>query len=306
MNWIRLACVTVLVPGLAFTALTAAEAPLVITSTTILRDAVRQVGDDDVRIVSLLPAGLDPYDYEPNAEAIQLVSSARLIVVNGVDQEPWLPALIEASGYNAEVIVAAEGLTLLDSEGRLHDPEEADPDFEPALSQAVMDPHFWHDPRNMMHVVRQISYSLPDLLPDQGTEIEARTRSYVSALEELHGYAQREFGSIPRERRALATSHDSLGYLARAYDFEIVLIPDFEPGRTPQPPQMARMAEVINQLGLPAVFLRAGTSANALRQLSAETGVQIVTSLFTETLDGDATYVTRFRHNVEVITGALR
>ncbi len=305
MSWIRLTCATLLIGVFALNA-PAAEAPLVITSTTILRDAVRQVGGDDVRVVNLLPAGTDSYDYEPSAEVIALVSSARLIVVNGVDQEPWLQALIESSGYNSEIIIAAEGLTLLDSEGRLHDPEEEDPDFEPAFSQAVMDPHFWHDPRHMMHVVRQISYSLPDFLPDRGAEIEARTRSYVTSLEELHGYAQREFGSIPPEHRALATSHDSLGYLAHAYDFEIVLIPDFEPGRTPQPPQMARMAEVISQIALPAVFLRAGTSANALRQLSAETGVQIVTSLFTESLDGEATYLERFRHNVNVISGALR
>src|SRR4051812_33604308 len=67
--------------------------PRVVASTTVLADLVRQVGDGRIADVSsAVPAGIDVEDYNPTPADLRTVSSASLLVMNGLALDRWRPS----------------------------------------------------------------------------------------------------------------------------------------------------------------------------------------------------------------------
>lgn len=279
--------------------------PSVVTTSPVLLDVIRVLGADDVLAASLVPAGVSPRDFDPTPETVRALSGARLLVVQGLDYDAWVDAVVRDAGFGGEVAVATDRMPLLDLEGRAYEPED-----EVELDFSKFDPHVWHDPRNVIHAARIVAVSLADLLPGRSSAIEERLQAFVRELEELHAHAEGRFRSLDPGRRRLATSHDVFAYFGAAYDLQIGLIPGFEPGRTPQPAQLARMIDLVRSMDVPAIFLGPGTATLAIREIEGETGVRVITTLFTETLgrpgSPDGSYAVRFRRNVDLIADALR
>jgi len=63
--------------------------PLVVASVFPLYEFARQVAGDRAEVVSLVPAGVEPHDWEPSPRDIAQVGRARLFVYNGAGLEPW-------------------------------------------------------------------------------------------------------------------------------------------------------------------------------------------------------------------------
>jgi ABC-type Zn uptake system ZnuABC Zn-binding protein ZnuA len=65
--------------------------------------------------------------------------------------------------------------------------------------------------------------------------------------------------------------------------------------------------EEIRATGAPAIFLEAESNPDLARQLADETGVEVVTDLFTHSLSEEApTYLDMMRWNVERIVETLQ
>lgn len=302
----------ILLFSLAALALASHAQPVVMTTNTILQDLVRQVAGDRVDARCLLPVGVDPHSFEPSPADVRRLAQAQLVVVNGVDFEPWLDKLVFNSGYNGPTVVASEGVPLLDSEGHVHDPasEDDDPATGDPHEHGTLDPHAWHDPRNLIRYTRNVALALTDLLPEHAAEIEAAAAAYIAKLEALHRYAAAEFAKLPNARRRLVTAHDALRYLGHAYDLQITPIAGLAPGQEPNPRALARLIDSIRAHNVPAVFFESTSSPKALRLIADEAGVNTVTSLYTDSLgpagSPGATYLGLFRHNVDTIVEALR
>ena len=71
--------------------------PLVIATTPILGDLVRQVGGDQVNVEVLIPLGADPHDFEPSAAQAAQLRDASLIVANGLGLEERLESALEGA-----------------------------------------------------------------------------------------------------------------------------------------------------------------------------------------------------------------
>src|SRR5512134_3351024 len=82
---------------------------LVLASTTILADITRNVAGDRREVVSLLPAGADPHDFQASPSDVRKVSASTLLVVNGLDYERFLEPLVENAGGQRLTITASLG-----------------------------------------------------------------------------------------------------------------------------------------------------------------------------------------------------
>lgn len=58
--------------------------------------------------------------------------------------------------------------------------------------------------------------------PDRGDTYSANASAYNARLDELHTWTEQQVRSVPDDRRLLVTSHDSLGYFANLYGFEVL------------------------------------------------------------------------------------
>jgi zinc/manganese transport system substrate-binding protein len=80
----------------------------VVASFAILADFVRSVGGDRVRVTPLVGPNGDVHVYTLAPADAKKIADARLVVINGLGLEGWLPRLLQSSGSKATVVTATK------------------------------------------------------------------------------------------------------------------------------------------------------------------------------------------------------
>src|SRR5262245_48228405 len=108
MRRILFACIALIV-----TALPARAEPLkVVASFSILGDLVRNVGGS-IEVTTLVGPDSDAHVYSPTPADAKKIADAKLIIVNGLGFEGWLPRLVQSSGSKAKLVIASDGIAPL-------------------------------------------------------------------------------------------------------------------------------------------------------------------------------------------------
>ena len=206
---------------------------------------------------------------------------------------------VETGEMKAEdAIEAIEGLT---EEG---EDEHAD------HGHGLEDPHYWFDPVRVKLVVNDIAARLSVLDPDRGDMFRANAEAYNAKLDELHSWTEEQVSAVPEENRLLVTSHDSFGYFANLYGFEVVgvvlsITTDVEPSAG----DLADLVEEVKEEGVPVVFGETTVSERLASAVAKESGAELV-RLYSGSLGPDGsgaeTYIGMIRTNVERIVEGLK
>jgi ABC-type Zn uptake system ZnuABC Zn-binding protein ZnuA len=264
----------------------------VIAIETFLGDIAQNVAGERIKIQPLIPIGLDPHAFEPTPQDVAKLADAQLVIANGAGFEEWLNKVIENSGGTATILEASAGLK--------------------SRTAQEMDPHFWLDPLLVIQYVENIRDGL--ILADpQGKDIYTKNAGgYIAQLKELDQFIRGQVSVIPAERRLFVTNHESFGYFADRYGFKVIgaIIPSVSTGSSPSAQQLAGLINQIRQTKPFAIFLETGTNPQMAEQVSNETGVKVVSDLFTHSITepgGKApTYIDMMKYNVAKIVGALK
>ena len=266
----------------------------VVATYSILGDLAQNVGGDRIELHTLVGPGLDTHTFEPSPADSTALTEASLIFENGLDFEPWLDDLYVSSGSDAGRAVVSDGLEPLRSEeGR-----EADP-------------HLWHSAANAVHMVKAVRDALAKADAPNAAIYQANAEAYIAQLQQLDDWIFAQVKTLPESRRKLVTTHDTFGYFADRYSFEVIgtVLPASTEGVSPSAQDVAALVESVKAAGVPAVFAENVSSNTLLRQVADEAGVSVVASLYTDALgplgsDGD-TYLKMMRYNVTTIVAEL-
>ena len=174
------------------------------------------------------------------------------------------------------------------------------------------DPHLWMDPYNVIYWALMIRDSLSALDHDNEDVYAANAAAYAADLAALEAdFIQPALVDLPEEKRVLVTGHESLGYFATTYNFEIVsaVVPSVSTVAEPSARDMAAVVDAVRAEGVPAIFSDIHLSDALVSAIADETGANVV-GLHTDSLgaaDGPAgTYVDYMRYNVSAIVEALK
>ncbi|HEX2621714.1 MAG TPA: metal ABC transporter substrate-binding protein [Phototrophicaceae bacterium] len=173
------------------------------------------------------------------------------------------------------------------------------------------DPHVWTDPQNVIYWSLMIRDTLIELDPDNAPAYTTNASAYITQLEQLtHDFIVPTLNSIPETDRILVTNHDTLGYMANAFDYSIVgtIIPGASTTTEPSAADIAALIDTLKQEHVAAVFAESTVNARVAEQVAAESGAQFY-SLLSDSLSVDdnsgATYLDYMRYNVTTIVKAL-
>lgn len=268
---------------------------------TFLADIAQNVAGDRVKIDVLMPLGVDPHSYEPTPVDVAKVADSRVVIVNGAGFESFLDELLQNAGGQGVVIEASAGLT----SRQLQAGEIADPDH-------VGDPHFWLDPSKVITYVENIRAGLSQADPEGAAAYQANAEAYISKLKELDRWIADRVEEVPQAKRLLVTNHESFGYFADRYGFQIIgtVMPSVSTGAAPSAQQLAQLIDHIKQSGAKAIFLETGTNPQLAAQVAQETGSSIITNLYSHSITvagGQApTYIDMLKFNTNAIVDALK
>src|SRR6266851_2516347 len=82
----------------------------VVASFSILGDFVRNVGGDRINVTTLVGPNSDVHVYSPTPADAKKVADAKLVFINGLGLEGWLPRLVQSSGSKATIVTASANI----------------------------------------------------------------------------------------------------------------------------------------------------------------------------------------------------
>ncbi|MTV16645.1 MULTISPECIES: metal ABC transporter substrate-binding protein [Bradyrhizobium] len=268
----------------------AAERINVVASFSILADMVRNVGGSDVGVTALVGPDGDAHVYAPTPADARKVADAKLVVINGLGFEGWMPRLLQASGSKALVAVATKGIMPRKMGG--HD-----------------DPHAWQSVANAKIYVVNIRDGLIAAAPDQAAVFKANADAYLAKLEALDREVHEAVAKVPEARRKLISTHGAFGYFADAYGVTFFSPLSVSTDSEPSARDIAAIIAQIKLAKIPAVFLENISDPRLIERIAAETGARVGGTLYSDGLTaekGDApTYIDMVRHNIKALTSAL-
>jgi zinc/manganese transport system substrate-binding protein len=267
-----------------------AEALKVVASFSILGDLVRNIGGDRVEVTTLVSPDSDAHVYSPTPADAKKIADARLIVVNGLGFEGWLPRLVQSSGSRATIVTATSGIT-------------------PLKLGSSADPHAWQSVSNVRIYVANISRALARANPDDAEQFMKNTQVYLAKLDALDREVRETIAKLPPDRRKVISTHSAFGYFAAAYGIEFIAPLGVSTESEPSARDIAKIITQIKQAKIPAVFLENVTDPRLIQRISAEAGAKVGGTLYSDGLTGEKgdapTYIEMVRHNIKALTRAL-
>ncbi len=268
----------------------AAERLSVVASFSILGDFVRTIGGDRINLTTLVGPDSDVHVYTPAPGDAKRIAEAKLVIVNGLGLEGWLPRLVQSAGSKAQVITASAGIA-------------------PLKLGSAADPHAWQSVPNAKIYVTDITSALAAADPDDADFFRAREKAYLDQLDALDREVRNAVDKIPAERRKVISTHDAFGYFAAEYGVQFVAPLGVSTETEPSARDIATIIGQIKTQKIPAVFLENISDDRLIRRIAAETGAKVGGTLISDGLTGEKgpapTYIDMVRHNIKALTSAL-
>lgn len=266
----------------------------VVTTSSVFADLVAQVGGDSVNVTSLVPKNGDVHTFEPRPSDIRAVAAARLLVMNGLGLDDWLRKTITNAALTGTPLLV------------LSDAVPADRLIRAGSGDA--NPHLWLDGSLARLYVEAIRVALSKADPAHAAAYASAAMTYGSALGALDASIRSTLGAIPAADRRIVTFHDAFPYFARAYGLEVVGVAVRAPGQDPSAGETADLIAAIRGAGVRAIFSERQFPTRLVDQLAAETGVKVVSNLYSDSLGDDpvTSYEGLMRWDADRVTEALR
>ena len=262
----------------------------VVASFSILGDFVRNVGGDRVNVTTLVGTDSDAHVYSPAPADAKRIADAKLVFVNGLGFEGWLPRLVKSAGGKATIVTATTGIA-------------------PLKLGSTADPHAWQSVANAKVYVANIRDALAAADPANADAFKANANRYLAELDALDREVRATVAQIPEGRRKVISTHGAFGYFAAAYGVEFIAPVGVSTESEASARDVAAIITQIRTAKIPAVFLENISDPRLIRRISAETGARIGGTLYSDSLTGEKgdspTYIAMVRHNIKALTSAL-
>lgn len=251
----------------------------------------QQVGGDKVQVTTVTPAGVEPHDFEPNPGELAQIYSAKLLILNGANMDPW-GEKIKADLTNKGIIVvtASDGIDLINKDGQ-------------------PDPHFWLDPVSAQRIVLNIRDGLVKADPKNEAYYRSNADGLIVKLINLDNFFKRSLFDCRQD--TVIASHSVFGYLSARYRFNQETLAGLSPDEEPSSQRIADIVSLIKSKNVKIILTESLLSPKLSETIARETGaiVQVFNPLETLTpqeIAKNEDYFTLQDVNRMLLTAALQ
>jgi zinc transport system substrate-binding protein len=278
----------------------------VVASIFPIADIVRQVGGEQVEVLSLLQGGISPHMFAPKPSDAQSLIRSRLLVVVGMGIDAWANQAAEKARAAHLPIV-----TLTDSpefRKALDDFDRQFPVGEPSHEAEhhgfAGDPHVWLDLPFAEIFTRCIGENLAEIDPAHAAYYRRQAEAYVPRLRELEQEYRTRLAGV--RHREFVTFHEAFSYICRRYGLREYALEDadaqgFGPG------QRQQLLEAVHAHEIRAVFSEPQFDPAMLEAVAAVTGAPVrqIDPEGNPAVEGYNSYLAMMRSNLEAFVQAL-
>ncbi|MDQ3948230.1 MAG: zinc ABC transporter substrate-binding protein [Thermoproteota archaeon] len=264
----------------------------VIASFFPLYDFSRNVGGDRAEVSVMVPAGIEPHDWEPTPRNIADAESAEMIVYNGAGFESWF------SGINAKFAVdTSRGIQLMEG-------------GEGAQGGSNFDPHIWLDPVLAKKQVEAIRDGFIQTDPVNSDYYSQNAQRYIAELDSLDSFIRSELSNCTLND--FIAFHDSFSYFANRYNLTQHSVHGVSPEGDVLPQRIQEIKDLAATLGINVIYAEELVDPRLANVIAGEipNGQVLVLSpiegLEREELEQGLGYIDKMRENVQNLKVGLK
>lgn len=275
----------------------------VVATTTMLYDLTKVIGGENVEVMALMNAGVDPHLYQASAGDVEKLQNADVVVYNGLHLEGKMGEIFSAlTKQNKNVICVEDGI---DKSVLLEDEEDA----------SIPDPHIWFDAMIWKQAAQHVAKELSKIDSANEAMYMANYENYAKELDDLHKYIQDRVNELPENQRVLITAHDAFRYFGRGYQFTVKGLQGISTVAEAGTSDVSELAKFISDNKIKAIFVESSVPAKNIEALQAAVkangfDVQIGGELYSDSLgdvsDNHETYIKTVKANIDTIVDALK
>lgn len=224
------------------------EKPIIATSFTPLASIISEVAGDNFKVISLIPAGVEPHDYEPLPAQQQDINDAVLIFQIGMDFDDWIAGSINSS----EKLI----------------------DLSQSIETRPDDPHYWLSFKNASLIAIKAAQEIKTQYPQYTEQIDSNLLAYQLKLNAIMESALSKISQL--KNKSLITQHDAYQYLAAELNFEI--LGTIEEGHDSEPSgqHLKELSDLVKEYGIKHIFAEPNTQSDLVLSFAQDNSLQII------------------------------
>lgn len=244
-------------------ATTADKKPKVVASYSVPCHLVREIAKEQVELTCLIDPDQDPHTYAAKPSDKQAIEQADLVFYGGLNFEPTIIEMVTSTNTPAPKLPLNELATPA-------------PLFVEEEGKKEPDPHVWHDAENTIRMVQIIQQNLAKVDPNNAAEYAKNAATVETQFKALHAWVPKQIATIPANQRKLVTTHDALGYYARAYGLTVEgALLGVSTDEAASAAKVKSLSQSIQATGIPVIFAEVTANDKVLRTVAKEAGVKI-------------------------------
>lgn len=204
------------------------EKAIVVASFYPLYEFAYRVGGDRAVVSSLVPAGIEPHDWEPTSGDVARLLFADMVVINGAGFESW------ANDLEAGVVInTSEGIEL-------------------KLEEGGVNPHIWLDPLLAKHQVEKIRQGFEMADPKNADYYKLNADEFMAELDKLDSFIRQELNEC--EKSDFIAFHEAFAHFAKRYGLTQHSIHGTSPEGEILSQRMQETIELASKLGINVIY----------------------------------------------------
>ena len=227
------------------------EKPMIAVSIVPEQTFVEAVCGDLVDIVTLVPSGSSPENYEPTAQEMEKFSDASLYFSIGVPTEEAniLPNVgdIKVISLQDEVAAVYEDRTFESGE---------------------RDPHIWLSPKRVKVMVEAIAREMSELDPDNKETYKQNAADYIAQLDEVDQEIKDALKGV--ESKNFIVYHPAFGYIADDYGLKMYSLE--EEGKEATAQHLQDMIDLAKKENIKVIFYQEEIDSSQSKAFAEEIG----------------------------------
>lgn len=246
----------------------------VVTSTTTLADLARQIGGEDVSVISITKASQDPHFVEAKPSYMVKLREADLLVSVGLGLEVGWIGLVSRGARNPKILEGRPGYfeagDFIQPLGKLTGKvDRSQGDVHPEGN-----PHFHLDPKRFLEVAKALSERLAELDSKNAERYKKRFSDFKLSIDKKVLVWKKKVKNSKVVK--VISYHKSLNYFFNAFGLMAVNYLEPKPGISPTAKHVIDLIRQVKEERVGCILNEDYFEETAARRVAASTGIKIV------------------------------